>query len=636
MSGKFFTDPERGVGLTSMPARMQFLTGVVLLCFAVLVLRMFYVQVFRHGDFVDQAENQHALIEELQPKRGTIFMQDYETDSLVPVALSQDLGFVFAVPKEIENTQETVDALVEILDLKFDEQDEEEKIIESEASQEISAGAEEVHIVGTELDSYVDLSDKLEEEKKYEGPTEYERFVTKLSSRTDPYEPIKRDVPEEQLSKLRERAMTGIYYTREPSRLYPEEGIGGHVLGFVGRDDDGKPVGRYGIEGYFDEELAGVTGQLLTQKDAAGRLVSVGERTYMEPKDGADIILTIDRTVQFMACKLLRQSILKNEADGGSVVIMDPKTGGILAMCGYPDFYPGSYGDTESIDVFNNPATFAAYEPGSIFKPITMAAALDTETVTPSSTFEDSGEVKVGVHTIHNYNFKAYGKVTMTEILENSINTGMVHVVGETGYEIFRDYVSRFGFGEKVGLTLEKESTGDVSNLEKEGDIFALTASFGQGISVTPIQMAQAYGAIANSGIMMKPRVVEEVRFADGYVERMDAEQISRVMSAKSARLLGAMLVSVVENGHATKAGVDGYYIAGKTGTAQVAREGKYVEGETIGSFVGFGPVEDPRFVMITRIDNPVDERDAVITAAPLFGEIAGFLLEYLNVAPSR
>ena len=627
--------------ISNMPARLRILTVLAILVAGVLILRMFYVQVWRHGHFEKQAANQHVLVEELQPKRGTIFMHDYETDSLVPVALSQDLGFVFAVPKEIEDTSSTIDALIDILDLKFDEVEktlrQAQGINDEEVLEETFEEDLEPHIIGTELDSYVPPEElETEEPEEDSGPSEYELFVAKLSDPNDPYEPVAREVPEEKLSELRERDLPGIYYTREPSRLYPESGIGGHVLGFVGRDDDGKPVGRYGVEGYFEDDLAGVPGKLTTQKDVAGRLVSVGERIYVEPRDGADIVLTIDRTIQFMACKLLRKAVLKHEADGGSVTIMDPKSGKILAMCGYPDFYPGSYNEVESIEVFNNPATFKSYEPGSIFKPITMAAALDTDTVTPSTTFEDMGEVEVGIHTIHNSDLKAHGEVTMTEVLELSLNTGMTYVVGEVGYEAFRDYVKSFGFGEKVRLPLDTESTGDISSLEKDGDIFAITASFGQGISVTPLQMLQAFGAIANNGILMKPLVVEEVRFSDGYIEKTEAEQIRRVLSAKSSRLLGAMLVSVIENGHAKYAGVDGYYIAGKTGTAQVASGGGYSKDETIGSFAGFGPVEDPRFVMITRIDNPASGAFSATTAAPLFGELAEFLLEYLNVAPSR
>ncbi len=608
-----------------------------------LAARLAYLQVFRHGYYTVQAANQNLLVEELAPKRGTIYFQDYETNSLVPAALSQDLGFVFAVPSEIEDVDGTVVALEEILGLRFDEGGQRMNLDSERINPDDVLGSDmevvdedAAHIVGTELDALEPETEEVPSEAQREGPSEREQFVERLSNRQDPYEPVKRGVPEDALAKLRERNLPGISYTRDPSRLYPEPGIGGHVLGFVGRDEQGNPIGRYGIEGYFEEELAGMPGRLETRKDVEGRFVGVGERASIPPVDGADIVLTIDRTIQFVVCKALRQAVLRHEGDGGSVVVMDPQTGDLLAMCGYPDFDPGSYGETEEIETFNNPVTFGAYEPGSVFKSITMAAALDTETVLPSSTFEDTGEVQVGIHTIRNSDRKAHGTVTMTEALEESLNTGMAYLVGEIGYDAFRRYVEAFGFGEKVGLELDTEATGDLSSLEKEGDIFSITASFGQGITVTPLQLLQAYAAIANGGVLMKPRLVQEVRFADGYVERFDGRELRRVLSGKTARLLGAMLVSVVEQGHGKRAKVDGYYIAGKTGTAQVAKDGEYSATETIGSFAGFGPVENPRFVMVTRIDNPKNVSFAESTAAPLFGELADFLLEYLDVAPSR
>lgn len=624
--------------MSAIGVRARMLLFFVFAATILLAARLAYLQVFRHGYYRVQAANQNLLVEELAPKRGTIYFQDYETNSLVPAALSQDLGFVFAVPSEMLDVGKTVETLVEVLGLRFDEGDSQETAEANLETTETETADDEPHIVGTELDAIESESKQVPAPEPVEdkGPSEYERFVARLSDKSDPYEPVKRGVPEEALSRLRELDLPGISYTRDPSRLYPELGIGGHVLGFVGRDEQGNPVGRYGIEGYFEEELAGAPGRLETRKDVAGRFVGVGERVSIPSVNGADIVLTIDRTIQFVVCKALRQAVMRHEADGGSVVVMDPQTGDILAMCGYPDFDPGSYGDTEEIKTFNNPVTFGAYEPGSVFKSITMAAALDTETVTPSSTFEDTGEVKVGIHTIRNSDRKAHGVVTMTEALEESLNTGMAYLVGEIGYGAFESYVRAFGFGEKVGLEIDTEAVGDVSSLEKEGDIFSITASFGQGITVTPLQLLQAYAAIANGGVLMKPRLVREMRYADGYVERFEGRELRRVLSGKTARLLGAMLVSVVEQGHGKRAGVDGYYIAGKTGTAQVAKDGAYSATETIGSFAGFGPVENPRFVMVTRIDNPKNVSFAESTAAPLFGELADFLLEYLDVAPSR
>lgn len=618
--------------------RLKFLSGVVFLFAGVIVLRQFYLQVIQHRYWTTQAENQQVSVQELHPKRGTIFLQDYETGSLVPAAMSQDLGFVFVVPREFEDAQATAESLIDLLGLKFDvpkispvDAVPNPIIIEEEVP-------EAVHIVGTELDHLTapvvideEVTSLVEREL-----TERERFIERLARTDDPYEPIMRDVPEETLARLREADLPGVYYVRQSARLYPESGIGGHVLGFVGRDDNGDAVGHYGIEGYFNETLSGKEGTLVTQKDVAGRFVAVGKREYVPPVNGSDVVLTIDRTIQFMACKSLRQSVLQFQGTGGSVVILDPKTGDVLAMCGFPDFDPATFNQVESVDVYNNPVTFASYEPGSIFKPITMAAGLDLGVVTPSTTFEDPGELKVGPYTIRNSDHVAHGVVTMTQILEQSLNTGVAHVVDLMGNEAFHAYVQAFGFGEKTEIPLETEASGDISSLDKEGDIYAITASFGQGITTTPLQMAQAFSAIANGGRLIQPRLVKEIRHPDEFVETFDVVEERRVMSARSARLLSAMLVSVVENGHGKQAGVKGYYIAGKTGTAQVAERGGYSATKTIGSFAGFGPVEDPQFAMVTRIDNPKDISFAESTAAPLFGDLAEFLLEYLTIPPSR
>ncbi|NQV90766.1 penicillin-binding protein 2, partial [Candidatus Uhrbacteria bacterium] len=298
------------------------------------------------------------------------------------------------------------------------------------------------------------------------------------------------------------------------------------------------------------------------------------------------------------------------------------------------------YNEVDSIRVFNNPAIFGAYEPGSIFKPLTMAAAIDVGAVTPNTTFTDTGSVMVdGWHKpIGNAEGKVYGTVDMTKVLEDSINTGMVFSMRAMGMETFVDYVKAFGFGKYTGIELETENAGTVDALDIGSEIYAATASFGQGITVTPLQIVMAYAAIANGGVLKVPMIIDEIHHADGTVEKRSVRDIAQVISAKTARTVSAMLVSVIEHGHGKQAGVPGYYIGGKTGTAQVARTDGvgYDQDNTIGSFAGFGPVEDPKFAMVVRIDNPRDVIWAESTAAPLFGEIAEFLLQYFEVPPVR
>jgi cell division protein FtsI/penicillin-binding protein 2 len=226
----------------------------------------------------------------------------------------------------------------------------------------------------------------------------------------------------------------------------------------------------------------------------------------------------------------------------------------------------------------------------------------------------------------------------MTGALEESLNTGMVFAMREMGPDTFTKYVHAFGFGEPSGVELDTEVPGDVSSLDIGSEIYAATASFGQGITVTPLQMAAAYAAIANGGILLRPTVVAEIRHPDGAVERSARHEVRRAIEEKTARLVGAMLISVIEHGHGKQAGIRGYYLAGKTGTAQVARsDGRgYLQDASIGSFAGFGPADNPRFVIVARIDHPRDVQWAESTAAPLFGEVAGFLLKYFEIPPTR
>jgi len=569
--------------------RLEIFRYAVLLFAGVIVLKLLFIQVFQHGFYEALASGQHELFQELIPERGKIYLHDFKDETLVPVAVNQQLAFVWADPREIEEPDDTAEALAQIFG--YDE----EKM------------------------------DALEE---------------RLDQPEDPYEPIEREVDEKTLERLLTLELTGIHYTREASRLYPEPEMSGHVLGFLGAGEDGSLSGKYGIEGYFDELLTGTQGYLLSERDIAGRLISVGDREYEPAQDGADVVLTLDRTIQYKVCSSLKAAVEKHGADGGSVIIVQPSTGKILAMCGAPDFDSNVYGEAGSINVFNNPAIFEAYEPGSVFKPFTMAAAIDAGAVTPSTTFTDTGSVMVdGWHKpIGNAEGKVYGTVDMTQVLEDSINTGMIYAMRAMGMDAFVQYVKNFGFGQYTGIELETENAGTVDALDIGAEIYAATASFGQGITVTPLQIVMAYAAIANGGVLKAPLIVDEIQYPDGTIEKRSTRDIAQVIDPKTARLVSAMLVSVIEHGHGKRAGVPGYYIGGKTGTAQVAKSDGigYEADNTIGSFAGFGPVEDPKFAMVVRIDNPKDVVWAESTAAPLFGEIAEFLLQYFEVPPVR
>lgn len=468
--------------------------------------------------------------------------------------------------------------------------------------------------------------------------TKASELQTRIEQGNKSYTVLAKQVSDETAGQIKKLKLEGIGLTPETARFYPEGELASHVLGFVGFQGD-KRVGQYGIEGRYEKNLAGTQGIMGIEQDVAGRWITFASRNLVPAQDGDSVYLTIDRNIQFKAQEVLNKAVADHGAAAGSVIVLDPKTGALLALAVTPTFNPNEYGKAADISYYTNRALAADYEPGSIFKPITMAGALNEGKVNPETTYEDKGVVEFPENlAIRNSDNEAHGIQTMTQILEKSLNTGAVFAQQQLGAELFKKYVYKFGFGKQTGIELPGEVIGDLSNLNKKGDIFFATSSFGQGITVTPIQIASAFAAIANGGSLMKPYVVSKIVHADQTEESFYPQPVEEVISQKTAATLSAMLVNVVENGHGKRAAVKGYYIAGKTGTAQVAYRDRpgYDPTKNIGSFVGFGPVDDPAFVMLVRIDHPNDVKFAESTAAPAFGEIASFILNYYQIPPSR
>ncbi len=416
-----------------------------------LIGQLFRVQVLSHGFYTALAEGQHDLFQHLFPKRGKIYARDRKSgDQTFLLATNRTLNLLYAEPFRIKNPVTTARALAPIL------------------------GVDEAEL------------------------------VTKVSSSTERYRVLGRKIEDETRAKIEALKLEGIGFSEEDFRYYPEGVTGAQVLGFVGESDAGKS-GRYGVEGWFDKELAGAQGYLESEKDSHGRVIAVGNRTLQPAKDGDDVVLTVDRTVQYVVCKKLDDWVKKFSAEKGSVVILDPKTGAVIAMCNAPTFNPNEYNKIDSVDVYNNTAIFEPYESGSVFKAITMAAGLDSGKIAPTTTFDDPGEIKIGPFTIRNSDLKAHGLVDMTTVLAESLNTGVVDVVHRVGPTKFLNVVRDFGFGQKAGIELQSEGSGNIQPLTQKGDIWSATASFGQGITVTVLQLAAAYGAIANKGVLMKP-----------------------------------------------------------------------------------------------------------------------------------
>ena len=644
--------------------RINVVIAIIFLLGLAVVYRLYYLQVANYDLYIALASSQHEVLNKLEPERGKIFMKDRgksgEEDALYLIATNKDFAHVYAVPKDIENPEDTAEKIYEVLFRKEVENEVDEEM-EMEKKDEINSVLDKM--VGVSEDELLQKKKELEQSQLNKlSDIEYQEFlkikreanislkktdilddlIERFSKKNDPYEPIKDKVGEDLLKKVKDLNIGGISYMMQKHRYYPEN-FTSHISGFFGYSSDNKK-GLYGLEGFFDEELSGEQGLIKAERDARGNLIIVNDMEYDKEKNGSDLILTIDRTVQYTACTKLKESIDRHGADSGSVIIMRPQTGEIVAMCSYPSYDPNNYRDAESATVYNNQAIFGQYEPGSVFKTITMAAGLDTGVISPQTFYTDTGELMIEGWTkpIKNSDYSthgAWGWVDMNTVLEHSLNTGVIFVMNKIGDKRFAQYVKDFGFGEKEGIELETEAPGDISNLlrKKIRPVDSAVASFGQGITVTPLQMVNAYAAVANGGKLMKPYLVSEMISSDGTKIVTQPRELKRVISEKAALLLSGMLVNVVDGGHAKRAGVKGYYVAGKTGTAQVAdRVNKGYGEKTIHTFVGFAPAEEPAFVMLVRLDDPKDVYYSASSAAPLFGDIAEFILNYWQIPKER
>lgn len=445
-------------------------------------------------------------------------------------------------------------------------------------------------------------------------------------------------VPREVGKAVMSAHLPGIFAQPLAVRVYPEHTLAAHTLGFVAGGEDGGTQGYYGVEGFYDKVLKGEEGFREGQWDPWDRPVSFADiraRVWKLPQEGRTLVLTIDRTIQYLIERELEAAVKRYGAEGGCIVVMDPKSGALLAMASYPTYDPNRFVETDQ-KVFIDPIIGRQYEPGSTFKVVTMAAALDAGVVRPDDVYNDIGYIEVGGRVLKNWDKRAHGPVTMTDILVHSLNTGIAHVSTLLGPELFYGYVERFGFGHKTGVDLQGEVAGALRERGDpdwhESDLG--TNAFGQGLAVTPLQMVCAVGAIANHGLLMRPYVVDQIVDGDRVIKARHVA-VRQVIREETARTLTEMMVKVVEQG-ATQARVEGYRIAGKTGTAQTPIVGGYDPSLTIASFVGFAPADDPRFVVLVRLDKPKTSPWGATTAAPTFANVARILFTQLEIPPDR
>lgn len=552
------------------------------------------MQIIKGGYYTALAQGQQAVESELEPSRGNIYLalsKNSKLENNIPLALTRTWYDVWISPQEISKDElEAVSLkLAELLELDLD-------LVKSRAEKE-----------------------------------------------NDPYEPLKNKADKKVIAQLEKLNYKGVYWSATEDRYYPLGNFASQLVGFVGRlDSFGQDysqevkVGQYGLEGYYDQELKGSKGYVAGFKKALGSLILPLSR-ITKAKKGQDLYLTLDYNIQLAAEEELKKAVEKYQADSASVIVLDAKNGAVLAMATWPGFDPNKYNEVKDPAVFLNPNIQSIFEPGSIFKPITMAAALDINVVSPELTYQDTGEVKVGPHTIFNSTRKAWGTQTMRQVLEKSLNTGAIFVLRRMPLGVWREYVNKFGLAEKTGIDLAGEVKGDIKNLKSSNEIDWLTSAFGQGVAITPLEMTLAIGAIANDGELLKPYLVDRIVDENNQAV-FKAEKVvkRRVIKSESAEALVKMLVGVVENGSGKQARIPGYSVAGKTGTAQEPLpQGGYSE-KTIHTFVGFSPAFDPAFVMLVKLNHPQASAFSEATAAPVFKNIGEFILHYLEIKPDK
>lgn len=601
--------------------RLPFLFLFTAALFSILAGRLFFLQIVQADYYQALATEQRQRSAQLQPHRGTIYVSEGKNHEPFPIAVNRTVWRAYAVPRDMPDPHAVAEALAPALfNFRQRQTEHEQTIIAATGQPAKNDNSPEAQ--GSVEEQLANLKDEL---------------MSKFDRKTDPYEPFLRlyEVLDDDFKKfLDEHHLPGIRMESVEARFYPEKTLAAHALGYVGWQDE-KQRGFYGIEGYFEPKLTGQQGFVESEKAAGGQLIGVGERTFRPAKDGTDLILTIDRVVQSFIETELKEGVTRYGAERGSIVVMQPKTGAILGMATYPTFDPNYYFAVSDPRVQVNPVVSDLFEPGSILKPVVIATALDKGIVTPDTTMIDSGPVKVADYTINTYDGRHHGKQTMTQILEQSNNIGMVWVGQQLGAETMYDYFRRFGLGEKTGVELEGETQNTLLSPNKWNITTVATASFGQGVALTPLHALNAINALANSGQLPQPYLIHSARYPDGHIELTEPTMVRRAVSPQTAEQVSAMLVSVIENGVAQLARVPGYYLAGKTGTAQVPdARGKYDPNRKIISFVGYGPVRDPQFSILIKLDNPTGLSFASGTAAPMFRHVAEKLLNYYQIPP--
>ncbi len=566
-----------GKGLTIDSRRLTVLIFCLVLGVTVVAGRLVYYQIVRHDYLAVWADNQRIVEKKIPARRGDI--TDINGNIL---ALNTVKWNVSVSPPLVTNSKELAPKLAELLGLP-------------------------------------------------------EETVLKAAQANAPWRILDTGVDYEIGEAIRSLDAGGVTCEDVRSRYYPEGSLFAHVVGIVNSMGDG----YYGVEGYYNQLLRGTEGREVVETAPTRRELPQLPLEEVASQPGVSLVLTLDRNIQLIAQQELQNALDEYQAESGTVLIMDPQTGAVLANVSLPTYDPNDFGRADE-DLLPDPAVSGMWEPGSIFKIITWAGALDNGTISPGTTFYDDGTAEVGGRVILNWNRQGNGLVTMEEALIKSLNTGAAFISTSMGKDAFYTYLRRFGFGVLTEVDLDSEGPG-MMKLPGDSNWFPSelgTNSFGQGIAVTPIQMLTAASAVANRGTMMKPYIVHAFITTDSETGEQHFVQVEplvvrHAISQETARTLTDMMVRVVEDG-ATDARVPGYRIAGKTGTAQIPTPYGYDPSDTIGSFIGFAPADDPQFIVLVKLDRPQTAPWGSRTAAPTFRAIAERLFAYMQIPPDE
>jgi len=442
---------------------------------------------------------------------------------------------------------------------------------------------------------------------------------------------VKTGITKQQKDAITKLGLPGMGFDDMWERYYPDASLAAHLSGFVGKTDDGIDIGRSGVEGFYDKDLGGLPGLVRSDVDLQGKPIFLGTQERIDAEDGRDLYLTIDKSIQKMVKDKLVVGMEKYEAKEGCAIIADPNTLEILALSCLPDYDPTTYFNFSDA-AFRDSAISDTYEPGSTFKPLVMAAGIEKGLITPDTRFNEDGPVTVGEYTIRTWNNQYEGNITLTRAIEKSSNVGMVFIGTKMGNTNLYNAIINYGFGSETNIDLEGESSAYIKQKKDWYPIDFATATFGQGIAVTPIQMIRAFSALINGGNLMRPYVVKELHGEE--IQRVEPQILRRVISKKTSDAIKKVLLSTIENGETKYLKPKGYQIGGKTGTAQIAIQGHYDATKTIASFIGFSPIKNPKFIGLVILKEPKSSQWGSETAAPIFFEIAKELIVYYNISP--